>query len=110
MLPPTLPLTGIDSLDEVYQRSKRNGHGNVQDGPSRGQAATVTDEAQEDDDMEGPEMPPDLEEGDEAGEDEDGRFFGGGVNRDTARAIALLDEVDGEEEIVRLFVSLSTAS
>jgi beta-catenin-like protein 1 len=92
----------------VYQRSKRNGHGTVQDGPNRGQAATVTDDAEEDDaEMEGPEMSPDLEEGDEEGEDEDGRFFGGGVNRDTARAIALLDEVDGEEEIVRLDLSLS---
>lgn len=58
------------------------------------------DEADEaDDGIEGPEMPPDM--GDEdAPDDEDGRFFGSGMGQGTARAIAFLDQVDGEEEIV----------
>ena len=36
-------------------------------------------------------MPPDF---DEDGADEEGRFFGGGISRDTAQAIEIVDELD----------------
>lgn len=41
----------------------------------------------------GPELPPGLEE--EALDDEEGRFFGGGITTDTAEA---LDFIDGREK------------
>lgn len=52
------------------------------------------DENDEDDDVAaGPELPPDLEE--EALDDEEGRFFGGGITNDTAEA---LDFIEGQEK------------
>lgn len=48
----------------------------------------------EDDDVAaGPELPPDLEE--EALDDEEGRFFGGGITADTAE---VLDFIEGREK------------
>lgn len=48
----------------------------------------------EDDDVAaGPELPPDLE--DEALDDEEGRFFGGGITNDTAE---VLDFIEGREK------------
>lgn len=41
----------------------------------------------------GPELPPNLEE--EALDDEEGRFFGGGITNDTAE---VLDFIDGREK------------
>lgn len=53
--------------------------------------ATVEDA--DDDDLEaGPELPPDDE-----GDDEEGRFFGGGVTRDTADALDYIDEQEEDE-------------
>ena len=85
-----VPGTATDLPGELYKQAKHNGHSDVH----RNNETTV--ENDEEDGAEGPEMPPYEDEGD----DEEGRFFGGGVNRDTARAIAFLDEVDGDEEIV----------
>ncbi|KAK7186206.1 hypothetical protein DPSP01_005036 [Paraphaeosphaeria sporulosa] len=54
--------------------------------------------AEEDDDEEaGPSLPPDF--GDEEGDDEDGRFFGGGIDEDAKDALDYLDAQDGEEAI-----------
>jgi beta-catenin-like protein 1 len=53
----------------------------------------VEDEIEEDAEA-GPELPPDFEE--EPGNDEEGRFFGGGLASDTARAMDFLDERDQE--------------
>ncbi|KAH9863745.1 hypothetical protein J1614_009677 [Plenodomus biglobosus] len=55
--------------------------------------------AEEDDDGEeaGPAMPPDLE--DEDGDDEDGRFFGGGLDEDARDAMDYVDAQDGEDAI-----------
>lgn len=54
--------------------------------------ATVED-AEDDDDLEaGPELPPDDDEGD----DEEGRFFGTGMTKDTAEALDFLDQQDEE--------------
>ena len=56
---------------------------------SNGQAI-VQDEGVDDDAPAGPEMPPDLEE--DNPEDEEGRFFGGGITHNTAEALDFVDE------------------
>lgn len=45
----------------------------------------------------GPEMPPEDEE---VPDDEDGRFFGGGINNDTAEVLDFIDERD-KSDVVR---------
>lgn len=55
----------------------------------------VEDEgAEEDDGIAGPELPPDFEE--DVPDDEEGRFFGGGMARETAKAMEYIDQVDEE--------------
>ena len=55
---------------------------------ARPNGATLEDVEEEDIEA-GPELPPDDE-----GDDEEGRFFGGGVTRDTAEALDYIDEQD----------------
>ena len=69
-----------------------NGDG---DARSNGQA-TVEDE--EDEVAMGPEMPDDLE--DEVN-DEEGRFFGGGITNNTAEVLDFIDEKDQGDQLVR---------
>jgi beta-catenin-like protein 1 len=80
---------------EVYKSVKLNGNSNI---ISNGQP-TVTDDGDEDDEVAGPEMPPDLE--DEMENDEEGRFFGGGITSDTAEVLDFIDERDQEVTTVR---------
>lgn len=56
------------------------------------------EEGDDDDDVEaGPEMPPD---GEEAGvDDEEGRFFGGGITGNTADVLDFIDEQDNSEAV-----------
>jgi beta-catenin-like protein 1 len=61
------------------------------------QNATVMDE-EEDEDEAGPSLPPDFEE-DGPGDDDEGHFFGGGLDEDTKDAMDYLDAQDGEEAI-----------
>jgi hypothetical protein len=50
-----------------------------------------------DDGEAGPELPPDIEE--DALDDEEGRFFGGGMERKTAQAMEYIDQQEeGEGE------------
>ena len=56
--------------------------------------ATVNDEEEEDDTEAGPALPPDEAAGPE--DDEDGRFFGAGVDRRELAALDYLDERDAE--------------
>ena len=70
--------TKLDASSDV----KSNGH------------ATVSDENEVDEDIAGPELPPDLED---PVNDEDGRFFGGGVERNTADALDYIDERDQDD-------------
>ena len=59
---------------------------------SNGQT-TVEDEPEEDDDgYAGPELPLDME--DEGADDEEGRFFGGGITSETADVLDYLEEQD----------------
>jgi beta-catenin-like protein 1 len=50
------------------------------------------------DDEAGPSLPPDFEE-DGPGDDDEGHFFGGGLDEDTKDAMDYLDAQDGEEAI-----------
>jgi beta-catenin-like protein 1 len=58
------------------------------------QSASVEDD---DDDEAGPSLPPDL--GYEPGDDDEGRFFEGGLEEDAKDAMDYLDAQDGEEAI-----------
>ncbi|KAH8695724.1 Catenin-beta-like protein [Phaeosphaeriaceae sp. PMI808] len=60
------------------------------------QLATVEDE--DDGDEAGPSLPPDIEE-DGPGDDDEGRFFGGGLDEDAKDAMDYLDAQDGEKVI-----------
>ena len=63
----------------------------------------VEDEPEDDEeDLAGPEMLPDLidDESDDEEDDAEGRFFGGGVGRDTAAAMNFLDQHDQDNAIV----------
>ena len=65
--------------------------------------ATVEDE--EDDDIEaGPELPPDEDDAN----DEEGRFFGGGINRGTAEVLDFIEEREKEDTSVRCISSNET--
>ena len=55
---------------------------------------TVEDEAEDEDAVAGPEMPADLEE--ELENDEEGRFFGGGITTDTAEVLDFIEKRDQE--------------
>jgi beta-catenin-like protein 1 len=61
---------------------------------SKGKAPAVED-GDEESEFAGPELPPDLDEED-VPDDEEGRFFGGGMARETARAMEYLDQQDQE--------------
>jgi len=75
---------------EVYKSAKLSA-----DDDAKGRAYGASVEDDEDDIEAGPELPP--EEDDEA--DEEGRFFGGGVTRDTTDALDYLEDADGEEYV-----------
>lgn len=46
----------------------------------------------------GPELPPDFEE--DVPDDEEGRFFGGGMERKTAQAMEYIDQQEEDEVAV----------
>lgn len=71
--------------DEIYKAAKTEANGDA-----RGKSATVEDESGEDDSA-GPELPPDFNVED-IPDDEEGRFFGGGVTQDTTKALDIIDE------------------
>lgn len=65
----------------------------------------VEDEEVDDDAEAGPELPPDFDEED-APDDEEGRFFGGGMERGTAQAMQYIDQQeDGETAVCLVLVS-----
>lgn len=67
---------------------KSNGRATVEDG--------------EDDDIEaGPELPPDEDDAN----DEEGRFFGGGINSDTAEVLDFIEEREKEDTSVKSIYS-----
>ncbi|CAO2657971.1 Nn.00g072310.m01.CDS01 [Neocucurbitaria sp. VM-36] len=74
---------------QTYKSAKLDPNSDVK------RTAHVTDD--EDDEAAGPSLPPDLE--DEPGDDDEGRFFGGGLDENTKDAMDFLDAQDGEEAI-----------
>ena len=58
------------------------------------------DENEDDGTVAGPEIPDDLEEGPE--DDEEGRFFGGGISNDTAEVLNFIDERELDGSVVLL--------
>ncbi|KAL4930508.1 DNA-directed RNA polymerase II core subunit RPB2 [Aspergillus undulatus] len=90
----------LDATDpnELYKAAKLQANGDVK---SKGKAPMVEDE-EEDDGLAGPELPPDFEDED-IPDDEEGRFFGGGMERETAQAMNYIDEQDKGEIVNEKF-------
>lgn len=81
-------LVNSNPTEKLYKAAKSSHNS---DAKTNGSTAKVEDDL---DDVEaGPEMPPDQE--DDIPDDEDGRFFGGGVNKDTVK---VLDYIDGQHD------------
>jgi len=77
--------------DKIYKATKLSLNGDVK---SNGKATVEDDDG--DEDMEaGPEMPPEEEE--VGPEDDEGRFFGGGITRNTTAVLDFIDERDKDE-------------
>lgn len=76
---------------QSYKTAKLNGNGDV-----KGSAqASVADD--EDDDEAGPSLPPDFDDG--PGDDDEGRFFGDGLDENARDAMEYIDALDGDEAI-----------
>lgn len=58
----------------------------------------MVEDEEQDDGYAGPELPPDFEP--DVPDDEEGRFFGGGMEHKTAQAMQYIDEQDGGEVAV----------
>lgn len=86
--------------EAAYKSTKVHSNGDAK-GKTNGQAYVSEDGQEEDEDMEaGPSLPPDEDEEEESADaDEEGRFFGGGVTRDTRTAMDYLDQADGEDYV-----------
>lgn len=102
-------MTSIDDLFKSHNGTKRKFENPIEADPSQAyksvklqgntdvkRSAQVEDE--EEDDEAGPSLPPDFED-EEPGDDEDGRFFGGGLDEHAKDAMDFLDAQDGEEVI-----------
>ena len=59
----------------------------------------VEDDPEDDEGYAGPELPPDLEK--ENIEDEEGRFFGGGITNNTADVLDFIDQQEQDGAVVR---------
>jgi beta-catenin-like protein 1 len=76
---------------QSYKSARLNANGDV-----KGSAqASVADE--EDDDEAGPSLPPDEEDG--PGDDDEGRFFGDGIDENARDAMEYIDAQDGDDVI-----------
>lgn len=78
----------------MYKATKLTANGDVK---TNGRA-TVEDDEDDGDIEAGPTMP--VDEEDAGPEDEEGRFFGGGITGNTKSVLDFMDEQD-EEELVR---------
>ena len=80
-----------DSPGEVYKATKLNAFGDVKTNEkSTGEHNDVDEDV-----AAGPELPPDEDE--EVPADEEGRFFGGGINNNTADVLDFIDERDTDD-------------
>ncbi|KAK5124838.1 hypothetical protein LTR16_003437 [Cryomyces antarcticus] len=79
--------------DQVYKSAKPTSNGDVK-GKDHVAYTIEEDPIEENDGVAGPELPPD--EDDAVPDDEEGRFFGSGVNRNTVEVLNFIDERDAE--------------
>lgn len=79
--------------EELY-KAARLGNGDIK----INRHMEVEDDVHEDD-YAGPELPPDFHQEDDL-DDQDGRFFGSGITRDTAGVLDFIDQRDKEESAV----------
>lgn len=86
------------SIATGYKTTKFSVNGDVKSNAT----ATAKDE-EYDDIVAGPELPPEAEE-DGGLDDEEGRFFGGGITIETAEVLDFIDERDKDELAVSLIV------
>ncbi|KAF1345640.1 DUF1716-domain-containing protein [Lizonia empirigonia] len=102
-------MKSIDDLFKSHNGTKRKFENPIEADPSQAyksvklqgntdvkRSAQVEDD--EEDDEAGPSLPPDFED-EEPGDDEDGRFFGGGLDEHAKDAMDFLDAQDGEDVI-----------
>ncbi|KAJ5981723.1 hypothetical protein N7499_009225 [Penicillium canescens] len=89
----------VQDPNEVYKSAKLDSNG---DARSKGKASMVEDEAE--DGEAGPELPPDFDEED-VPDDEEGRFFGGGMDRKTTQAMEYIDQQEDDETAPEKFDS-----
>lgn len=73
----------------LYKSAKVDANGDV----SSNRATAVEDGFDEQDEA-GPELPPDFNPDEDIPDDEEGRFFGGGISRDTAGAMDFVEKLD----------------
>lgn len=81
-------LETVRNPEEVYKAAKR-----AANGTSRNVSIDNQQDEDEDDREAGPALPPD-----DVADDEEGRFFGGGISKDTANVLDYLDEQDGADD------------
>ncbi|GAM83080.1 hypothetical protein ANO11243_010660 [Dothideomycetidae sp. 11243] len=80
----------------VYKSAKTSADEDVKGSRTNGSAATVEDGSDPEDIEAGPELPPEDEPDTD---DDEGRFFGGGVTRNTRQAMDYLDSTDAADYI-----------
>ena len=81
----------------MYKATKVRANGDVK---TNGKATVEEDDDDENGDIEaGPAMP--LDEDDAGPEDEEGRFFGGGITSNTKDVLDFMDEQDNDEVVRR---------
>ncbi|KAJ6084542.1 hypothetical protein N7486_011342 [Penicillium sp. IBT 16267x] len=82
----------LQDPNELYKSAKLDPNADVR---SKGKEAMVEDEFDYDGKA-GPELPPDMDTED-IPDDEEGRFFGGGMERKTAQAMQYIDQQEEDE-------------
>jgi beta-catenin-like protein 1 len=77
---------------QSYKSAKLNANGDV-----KGSVQASVAEEDDDDDEAGPSLPPDFEDG--PGDDDEGRFFGDGIDENARDAMEYIDAQDGDDVI-----------
>ncbi|KLJ07869.1 hypothetical protein EMPG_16651 [Blastomyces silverae] len=89
LLPSKRKSKPLRDANALYKSAKVDANGDA----SSSRAAAVEDTPDEDNEA-GPELPPDFNPDEDIQDDEEGRFFGGGISRDTAGALNFVEKLD----------------
>ena len=95
-LPSKRKLESPSDPTQSYKSAKLTANGDVK----RRNHASVEEAGGLDDEEAGPKLPPDLAEDDGPDEDDEGRFFGSGIEEEAKQALDYLDTRDNEEHYV----------